>query len=126
MARANARVVLCGSCAFSKRIEHRVRTLRRDEVLRTLAAWKFALYETMRLVFAVSAGVETADHAGDRHRAIRVRDHQCLIRRADRFLIERFEAFAGPAHGARRSCRPREYRHRKRASAAEFGEQEIW
>ena len=43
-------MVFTGSCAFSKRMEASVRSLSRDEVLRTLEALKFALSSTIRVV----------------------------------------------------------------------------
>ncbi len=49
-ARARARIVLCGSCAFSNRIDASVRSFSAADVLRTLAAWKFALSRTMEVV----------------------------------------------------------------------------
>ena len=55
MARARPRTVLTGSCDFSNRMEASVRSLSWTDVLRTLAAWKFALSNTMRVVVASMA-----------------------------------------------------------------------
>ena len=54
-ARARARTVLAGSCAFSKRMEASVRSFTADEVLRTEAAWKLALSSTTRVVLSLMA-----------------------------------------------------------------------
>ena len=53
-----------------------MRSFSAADVLRTLAALKFALSSTMRVVSSEMALSQPADHAGDRDRARRVGDHQ--------------------------------------------------
>ena len=96
-----------------------VRSLSADEVLRTLAAWKFALSSTMRVVFAPIALSRAADHAGQRDRARRIGDHQ--VRRVERvrLVVQRDESLARACAGRTKIVSPVQLvAHRTRASAA--------
>ena len=107
MARARPRTVFSGSCDFSKRMDASVRSFNATEVLRTLAAWKFALSSTMRVVSATDGAVNAADDARKRDGAFGVGDHQ--IGRTERDSASSFSAIdAFSPASARRTkiCRP--------------------
>ena len=69
-----------------------MRSFRADEVLRTLAAWKFALSNTMRFVDSGDRAVQTADHARDRDGSGVVCDHEIRGVELVRLVVQRDDA----------------------------------
>ncbi len=118
IARASARTVLCGSCAFSKRIEASVRSLSAAEVLRTLPAWKFAASNTIDVVVSEIALSRPPITPANPDRSRRIRDHQ--IRRRELILAhDSTRRCVRPlAPDAPRSCPHAALRDRTHASAA--------
>jgi hypothetical protein len=100
-ARASARTVLCGSCDFSKRMEASVRSFSATDVLRTLAALKFALSRTMEVVpseMALSRPPMTPAMAIGPGR---VRDHEIRGRQFVLFVVQRDDALAVAGGGTK-------------------------